>query len=42
MSKIVAEAVKDFKKQSPEWKTFDQDELYGELESIIDGGCPPS
>ena len=37
MSKIVAEAVKDFKKQSPEWKTFDQDELYGELESIIDG-----
>jgi len=37
MSKIIIEAVKDFKKQSPEWKTFDQDELYGEFESIIDG-----
>ena len=37
MSKIVTEAVKEFKEQSPEWKTFDESELYGELESIIDG-----
>jgi hypothetical protein len=36
-SNVVKDAVAQFKKDVSDWKTLDQDELYGELESIIDG-----
>ena len=36
-SKLIDEAIKIIKAEEKEWKSFDHDDWYGQLESTIDG-----